>query len=78
MHSSGFKSAFLLTEQTRYSEDVYNKSINNVRKRINILSSTSMTEPNKKYPNSISNPMAANSSGLYAKVSKIFFDAEMM
>lgn len=35
-------SSFLLTEQSRYSEDLFAKSINRVRRRINILSTTTV------------------------------------
>ena len=38
----GHNSSFLLTEQTRYCEELFNKSINRVRKRINILSTSAV------------------------------------
>jgi hypothetical protein len=38
----GHNSSFLLTEQTRYQQQLFDKSINRVRKRINILSTSAV------------------------------------
>jgi hypothetical protein len=55
--NSSTKSGFL-TEQTRYSEDIFNSGLTSIRKRINILSTSSISSGSggKQYPSSISNP----------------------
>jgi len=40
----------LITQQTRYSEDIFNSGLKTIRKRINVLSSSSVFTPNKPYP----------------------------
>lgn len=70
-------SSFLLTEQSRYSEDLFTKSINRVRKRINILSTTSVRTEHlcpEEYMQSKPN----KASGLVSTLAKLTFDAEML
>lgn len=38
----GHNSSFLLTEQSKYQQQLFDKSINRVRKRINILSTSAI------------------------------------
>ncbi len=71
--NSSIKSGFLLTEQTRYSEDIFNSGLNSIRKRINILSTINVSSPSLQYPLSISNPQACNNGGMMARVAKIMF-----
>lgn len=70
-------SSFLLTEQSRYSEDLFAKSINRVRRRINILSTTSVGADHL-CPEEYSTPKPNKSSGLASTLAKLTFDAEML
>jgi hypothetical protein len=67
-------SSFLLTEQSRYSEQLFAKSINRVRKRINILSTTSVGS-DSHCPEAVVHPKSGKTSGLCATVAKFAFDA---
>jgi hypothetical protein len=70
------KSNLLVTDhQTRYSEDMFNNSITRVRNRINILSATSV-KPD--YLSNIVTPSQNHSHGLYAQITKIMFDSEIL
>jgi hypothetical protein len=75
----GHSSSFLLTEQTRYCEELFNKSINRVRKRINILSTSAVfTTECPESPPQGKTKTKGNGSGLCATVAKLTFDAEML
>lgn len=70
-------SSFLMTEQSRYSEDLFAKSINRVRRRINILSTTSVGAEHL-CPEEYSQLNPKKSSGLVSALAKLTFDAEML
>lgn len=44
------KSGLMGTQQTRYSDDIFNSGIKTIRKRINVLSQSSVFTPSKLYP----------------------------
>jgi hypothetical protein len=72
----GHNSSFL-TEQTRYSEELFNKSINRVRKRINILSTSAVTV-DPETADGRRDKTKGNGSGLLATVAKLTFEAEIL
>lgn len=68
-------SGFLLTEQTRYSEELFAKSIHRVRKRINILSTSAVSAVSGP---SEDVPRKKQSTGMCASLAKLAFEAEMI
>ena len=74
----GLKSRPITTQQTRFSEDIFNSGLKTIRKRINVLSKSSVFTPNRPYPTYITDSNNSQASGMLAKVSKMVFDAEML
>ena len=75
MQTTGYNSGFLLTEQSRHSADVEG-GLSQLRTRLNILSSSGLAATNRSDLPTRKNQKS--SSGMYALVAKLTFEAELI
>jgi len=79
--NKSMKKGLMLTDATRYSQSINSLSLSSTRKRVDLFGSTNMKQiPITSTYRDHQNPEQAtkNNSGMYARVSKLSLEAELL